>query len=566
MERISRKLIVTLILLGALFTIGAGVRALSIRFTVFSDNLGYNDEFAIDGDYVVWLGLEEGHEDMEGLPWEDIYLYQISTGVISNLTDGEDEKAGDYPQIAGDYIVWDYYAEDGWEIHLHQISVGVTKTIAKGHAEYLNEEYIVYSHYSEDEYDVMLYEFETGKSKLIYSDTGSYGFVQVDGDYVVWVTGKNIKKADIGKDYELHLYQISTGIITQLTHNAAYDGWPDMDGDYVVWFGEEAGNKDVYLYQISTGITKKLTGDQTEDGPPKISGEYIVWSSHGRDGNKEKGTYLYQISKEKSVNISPDNPGGNYSLQIDGDYIVWASSDGDFLYKISEETVVRFLSSNQVGYYELNENHIAGEMFFDYPEAGMFVIEINEVEEPASLPAFGLSSGRLTKLPSSSSHQIYTSLDEVLKFPFYDVEMPIVAVYQFQHSWNIGWLSEQAGILTGGAFPSWTGNMVLAGHTMDEFNQPGPFALLEELDQGDEIQILADRQIYTYRVFESKAVFGNDIKGSFVSGDRQWITLFTSEYYDPYEKEYISRWMVKGKLVRVEAMNDLHDLDRNVTD
>ena len=80
----------------------------------------------------------------------------------------------------------------------------------------------------------------------------------------------------------------------------------------------------------------------------------------------------------------------------------------------------------------------------------MFVIEINEVEEPASLPATGLSSERLTELPSISSNQLYASMDEVLRFPFCEVEMPIVAVHQLGDGWNIGWLGEQAGILKAG--------------------------------------------------------------------------------------------------------------------
>ena len=106
--------------------------------------------------------------------------------------------------------------------------------------------------------------------------------------------------------------------------------------------------------------------------------------------------------------------------------------------------------------------------------------------------------------------------------------------------------------------------MVLTGHALDDEYQPGPFAILEQLEEGDDIEILADRKIHTYRVFESKAVVGEDIKASLLSGHRQWITLFTSEYYDPYKEEYISRWMVKAKLISVENIAGRVDPYRNV--
>jgi beta propeller repeat protein len=384
MKQISRKLLVVLILLGALFTLGAGVRALSIRFIKFSDNLGYNGEFAADGDYVVWIGLEEGHEDMEELPEQDIYLYQVSTGVISNLTDNEDEQAGFNPRISGDYIAWNLYAEEGYEVYLHQISIGMTKVIAKGTVAYLNEEYLVYYGYSDDEYGVMLYELETGESKQVYAHSGYYRSAQIDGDYVVWVTGKNTKKADIGKDYELHLYQISTGIRKQLTHNSVYDGWPKIDGDYVVWFGEEAGNKDVYLYQISTSTTTKLTGDQMDDGPPKISGDYVVWASKGIDSNSSTNIYLYRISSGEMIEIAPILYYSGYFIQIDGDYLVWPGVDGVTLRQISSGTTVNLCSQNRdIGMFELSGNLIAGEAYFGFSDSGMFVIEIQEeISEP----------------------------------------------------------------------------------------------------------------------------------------------------------------------------------------
>lgn len=376
---------VALILLGALFTIGAGIRALSIRFTVFSDNLRYYGEFDIDGDYVVWVGLEEDYKDMVDAPGKDLYLYQISTGVISNLTDGEGEQAYDYPQIVEDFVVWDFYTpEEEWKIQLHQISTGITKPIVKGNLADLNEEYIVYYEYWVGDASVWLYELETGESKQIHTHSGFYRSAQVDGDYVVWVTGTNIKKEDSGKDYELHMYQISTGNTTQLTHNAVYDGWPDLEGDYVVWFGEEAGNKDVYLYQISTGITKKLTGDQTEDGPPKISGDYVVWSSMEPSRDSKAVITLYRISTGEMIEVVPiDDHYYGHFIQIDGDYIVWFDEDGEVtLYQISSSTTMSLSSQNRnIGPFELSGNFIAGEVLFD----GMFVLELIGTEESDTL-------------------------------------------------------------------------------------------------------------------------------------------------------------------------------------
>jgi len=80
------------------------------------------------------------------------------------------------------------------------------------------------------------------------------------------------------------------------------------------------------------------------------------------------------------------------------------------------------------------------------------------------LPGTGFAPQRVTALSAQPAAQSYANLGDLwLEIPRLGVQMPIVGVPQADGQWDVSWLGNDAGWLNGTAFPTWSGNSVLAG-------------------------------------------------------------------------------------------------------
>ena len=171
---------------------------------------------------------------------------------------------------------------------------------------------------------------------------------------------------------------------------------------------------------------------------------------------------------------------------------------------------------------------------------------------PSSLPATGFRHGQVTQLAQQPAAKAYTDTAMTLEIPKLGVSMPIVGVPQSGASWDVTWLGNSAGYLYGSAFPTWAGNTVITGHVWDAYNQPGAFAEIKSLKYGDQVQIHAWGQTYTYEVRESKLVTTKNTSFVFQSEQYDWLTLVTCEFYNPFNGEYLFRRAVRAVLVSVK--------------
>ena len=170
----------------------------------------------------------------------------------------------------------------------------------------------------------------------------------------------------------------------------------------------------------------------------------------------------------------------------------------------------------------------------------------------SSLPATGFRHGSVTQLSLQPTTKAYTSTAMTLDIPKLGVSMPIVGVPQSGSKWDVTWLGNSAGYLAGSAFPTWTGNTVITGHVWDAYNRPGAFAELKNLKYGDQVEIHAWGQTYTYEVRESKLVTTKNTDVVFQSEQYDWVTLVTCEFYNPFRGEYLFRRAVRAVLVSVQ--------------
>jgi len=192
----------------------------------------------------------------------------------------------------------------------------------------------------------------------------------------------------------------------------------------------------------------------------------------------------------------------------------------------------------------------------DYTDAGetesVAAVRIWSVDIPL-LPETGFAPYRQTLLPTQSDLKQYSELGDLwLEIPSLDVEVPIVGVPQTEDGWDVTWLDDQAGWLSGTAFPTWTGNSVLTGHVYDSNGLPGPFIKINDLGYGDTIIIHAWGQEYIYEVREMSEVDPNDTSVVTQHEELPWLTLVTCRGYDPATNSYRYRYVVRAVQVKIK--------------
>ena len=181
-----------------------------------------------------------------------------------------------------------------------------------------------------------------------------------------------------------------------------------------------------------------------------------------------------------------------------------------------------------------------------------FIINNNFPLEARPLPDTGFAPGQITSLAPQSKERSYQNLGGMwLEIPDLKLQVPLVGVPAVNGEWNVSWLGNNAGYLSGTAFPTWSGNTVITGHVWNADNQPGIFLDLKDLVYGDQILIHAWGEVYRYQVAANRRVSPLAPKAVLEHKDGDWITLFTCEDYGEFWGDYGYRRMVQAVLVDI---------------
>ena len=176
-------------------------------------------------------------------------------------------------------------------------------------------------------------------------------------------------------------------------------------------------------------------------------------------------------------------------------------------------------------------------------------------EEP-ELPKTGFRPGETTHLNFLNKVEYQNSGMMSLQIPTLNTNVEIVGVPFEENKWDVEWLGDKAGYLVGTSYPTWIGNTVLTGHVYNQFGEPGIFSDLEKLIYGDQVKILAWRQVYTYEVRYSEIVFPENTRPlEKVEDGHDWLTLVTCKGYDLKTDTYQWRYVVRAVLVEVNPRN-----------
>ena len=140
-----------------------------------------------------------------------------------------------------------------------------------------------------------------------------------------------------------------------------------------------------------------------------------------------------------------------------------------------------------------------------------------------------------------------------LEIPSINVNTPIVGVELNAGNWDVSWLVDQAGWLSGTAYPTWNGNSVLTAHVVNADGKPGLFARLNKVRVGDYIFLYQSGYRYTYQIVSNKYVPSNDIS-VLKHEEKSVLTLITCDNYNEKTGTYLRRVVVSAVLVDISPI------------
>ncbi len=178
---------------------------------------------------------------------------------------------------------------------------------------------------------------------------------------------------------------------------------------------------------------------------------------------------------------------------------------------------------------------------------------LNALSRRTTLPATGFAPGVVTDISKVPLTIFTQNGDLALEIPSIKLSLPILGIPLQNGTWDLTWLSKQAGWLQGTSYPTLDGNSVLTAHVYLPNGQAGPFIDLGKLAWGQEVAIVTNGLRYIYQVREVGRVNPNDMT-VFRHEEKPWITLLTCKEYDEKTNSYRSRLVVRAVLMSVEEL------------
>lgn len=200
-----------------------------------------------------------------------------------------------------------------------------------------------------------------------------------------------------------------------------------------------------------------------------------------------------------------------------------------------------------------DHNILSTERFYDPPDPiNVYGTATEILIRVPELPDTGFPPGRISPIQPRPTGFQYQGLDYRLDMPTLGVRVSIVGVPMAPQGWDVTWLWDQAGHLTGTAFPTWPGNTVLTAHAYRPDGLPGPFQRISDLGWGDEVIIQSGGLNYVYQVRELRYATPNDL--SVLSHEEyDWLTLVTCRGFNETTQSYRWRLVVRAVLVEVRS-------------
>jgi beta propeller repeat protein len=288
--------------------------AISGNIVVFTDDrAGDTDVYYVD----LATGVEHpvavapGNQELTGVSGSqivytdyrdvDVYLFDVATGIGTNLTGFEKTALGrGYnavdPSISGSLVAWQQDASGPMEIAARNLATGEERSVSGVDPLMYNErpsaggEWITWDRcpVSGGVCTVDAYNWATQETRLIAAGTTDNQMPSTDGVHVVYQTG-----VWDDPNPDVCAYDLATET-TQCLALPDYQANPHVSGDWVSF--DSLGTDGIYhtgLWNLSTNESFEL--DALPGGPPATAGQYLT----GIDGNR----VVYTDDRNGDLNI-----------------------------------------------------------------------------------------------------------------------------------------------------------------------------------------------------------------------------------------------------------------------
>lgn len=269
---------------------------------------------------LVWTGPVFGHGE--------VYLYDLSTGTIRQLSNLDGVPSFAPPHINGSTVYWETWREDlASAIVLYDLNSAETRHVAlEAYNDFpqpnMEGDTLVWVDLVDEQAEIMQYNVNTHMITQLTDnqrelDTGSEGYIlyhnpQISGDLIVWQRETATRMED-GSYVYLFEWFLYDGRETRLVANSGFLAF--LNAPYVVWSSGDGHDAELFLHNIDSGSTVQITDNDFDDYTAEIRGDQVVWGSYS------EGIYLYDILTGERTIIS-DTEGVGAPHLGDG-FITW---------------------------------------------------------------------------------------------------------------------------------------------------------------------------------------------------------------------------------------------------
>jgi beta propeller repeat protein len=234
----------------------------------------------VDGGNIVW----QNQEPISGT--YDILLYNLTSGILYNLTPDTPDTDQVFPSIYGDRVVWQNNRMSGSDIFMNDTGAGwMTTNLTPGLLPAFNSRPVMNDNsivWYDDTNTIYLSDLTT--TSVVAGDPAiSVSNPSVCSTYVVW-------KEDTSPPalwYDVMLYNLTTSVKEPVTNAQSVD--PDTEtspvlitpDSRIIWVDDRNGQPDVYMFTYGVSGTCPVAGFSVNvtEGPAPLTVEFSDTSS-----------------------------------------------------------------------------------------------------------------------------------------------------------------------------------------------------------------------------------------------------------------------------------------------
>jgi len=231
------------------------------------------------------------------------------------------------PRITGNYVVWQGYVNNNWEIFLYNIDTKATFRITNNSYNDVSPRtdgnYVVWLGASNEGSEIFLYDIAKGGSPThITIDTNVDCPPRIADGRVVWASHQVTNSVEPG---QINLYDIATGHTLQLGDFAADDCSPRINSETVIWNRvDKNDNISLYTYDLAGGTARRAPRDFIWKESPQTDGKLTVSLIH--DNNNSE--IIIRDSDQEEFEQITHNSINDRHPGINGNYIIWMGGEG----------------------------------------------------------------------------------------------------------------------------------------------------------------------------------------------------------------------------------------------